>query len=279
MVYIDAVKGSGIALIVFIIATVLAPVQTQIKGIEIVLTVSTFLFAIIAGLYLSRMNSRYDQIREAVYSEDALWLSLYNTAKVYGGKFLNNIRELIDKYYIVAYDFAENNDYYKHSAKYFIGGYDELKKQSKYRGEGAFQTMLELLADIEQARNKTSVLILEKLKFGQWIVMILLGGIVIFSVFYLKSADMFSQITTIVLSTVMVLVILLLRDLQNQRIAGSWMMVESGEEVLDFIGKLRYYPEVYVKHGSMKIPDTVKVYRSGLHKPGEKFKIKVVNNQ
>ena len=74
-----------------------------------------------------------------------------------------------------------------------------------------------------------------------------------------------------------VLVILLVRDFQNQRFGGSWLLVESGEEVLEVMGKLRYYPEIYVKTGDMKIPDYVKKYRLGLHKPGEKPKIKVVS--
>ena len=42
------------------------------------------------------------------------------------------------------------------------------------------------------------------------------------------------------------------------------------------IGKPRYYPERDVKNGVMKIPAHVKKYRLGLHKPGEKFEIKVV---
>ena len=274
--YIDAVKGSGIALAVFIIVSFFTPLQPQIKGIEFILTVSTFLFAIIAGLYLTRMNSRYDRTRETVGKEDACWLSLYQTSKLFGSQFSNTIRELIDKYYIVAYDFSDDNAYYKHNAKYFLAVYDELAKL-KNKSESALQNMLNLLSQIEENRNQTHVAELEKLSMGQWSVVIVLSCIMIFSVFYMRSTELFTQITTVLLSTVLVLVVLTIRDLQHERLMGTGALVESGQEVFEFIGKLRYYPEKELKQGCMKVPETVEKYRLGLHKPGEDFKIKIVS--
>ncbi len=280
MVYIDAIKGSFIALIIFAIASVFIQPRVQVQGIENIITISTFLFAILAGFFMSRMNSRYDNIREFVAKEDALWLALYEDSKMYGKKFTGKIRELIDKYYIVAYDFIEFNDYYKHNAKYFLAIYDELKKIKKNRAEGSFQTILDTLEQIEENRNQNSVLLQEKVTAGQWAILVLLAAVVIFSVYYTKTADLFSHVTITLLSTVLVLVVLVLRDLQNQRLGGAWMLVESGEELFEVIGKLRYYPEKYLKDGSIKIPNNVKKYRVGLHEPGEeKFKIKIIDKK
>ena len=199
MVYIDSIKGSSIALIIFIVATILVPLQIESKGIELILTVSTFLFAIIAGLYLTRMNSKYDQIRELIADEDALWLSFYKSATMCGKKFSKEVSELIDKYYIAVYDFSEKNDYYRQTSKHFLGIYDEIRKTTKGKVEGVFQWLLELLSSIEENRNKTSVLGLERVGKGQWSVLIILAGIVVFSVFYIRTPDLFSQITTVLL--------------------------------------------------------------------------------
>jgi len=279
MVYIDSIKGTTIAFVIFAIVSVSIPGFGELKDVEIILTVSTFLFAIIAGFYMSRMNSKYDRIREFVAQEDALWLSLFQQAKLLGRNFSNRIRELIDKYYIIAYDFSEYNDYYKHNAKYYLSVYDEMEKlNTKQKSETPFDKMLETMKDIENVRNSTSVFNLENLTRSQWVVLVALSGVVVFSIFYIQTAIIFSKVTTILLSTILVLVILTIRDLQNQRLGGAWLLVESGQEVLDFIGKLRYYPERFVKDGRIKVPKYVKKYRIGIHKPGDhNFKFKIVS--
>jgi len=280
MVYIDAIKGSCFALVIFIVVSVFVQPQAQVKGIENIITVSTFLFAILAGFFMSRMNSRYDSIREFVAKEDAMWLALYEDSKMFGKKFTKRVGELIDKYYIVAYDYIEFNDYYKHNAKYFLAIYDELNKISRRRRDGSFQSMLDTLGSIEENRNQSSVMLLERVTMGQWAILVLLSATVIFSMYFTKTIDIFSHVTTVLLSTVLVLVVLVLRDLQNQRLGGTWMLVESGEELFEFLGKLRYYPKNSLKDGSVKIPDYVKKYRLGLHEPGaEKLEIKIVKRK
>jgi len=82
------------------------------------------------------------------------------------------------------------------------------------------------------------------------------------------------------LSTVVVLVILLIRDLQNLIIGKYELLEESGQEVLEFIGKKRYYHIDYLMSGFNSVPKSVKEYRVGLHEPGsETHKIKIVKNK
>jgi len=112
MKYIDAIKGSIISIFV------LAPLSMFIQGfgstpiIETILTISTFLFAILAGFYISRLNSRYSDIRELISNEDAYFYSLFNTSKIYGKIFTGKIADIIDKYYIVSFE-NELDNYYK----------------------------------------------------------------------------------------------------------------------------------------------------------------------
>ncbi|MFC1721395.1 hypothetical protein ACFL0Z_00590 [Patescibacteria group bacterium] len=89
-----------------------------------------------------------------------------------------------------------------------------------------------------------------------------------------------SMIITVVLSTVLILVLLILRDLQNMRIAGEQIVSsESGQENLEFIGKLRYHQKKFIDMGSEHVPSHVKEYRLGFHKPGNPFNIKTVKNE
>ena len=57
---------------------------------------------------------------------------------------------------------------------------------------------------------------------------------------------LYSRVVTVLLSTVLVLVLLMLRDLQNLMHGGQNLLEESGQEVFEIIGKPRYYNKKYV---------------------------------
>ncbi len=271
--YIDAIKGSTIALILLFIGVIFIPGHGSSSEVEVVLTISTFLFAILAGFYISRLNNRYDQIRQLQATEDALWLGLYKIALFFGTDFQDRIRELIDEYYIIAYDF-DVGEYYKHNAHLFFKVFDECKSLDTTNNLAS--SFIMMLPAIEQNRNTSSVLERESLNAGQWIILIFLAIIILLSMFYIKSPDLYSQFSVVLMGTVLVLVLLTIRDLQELRLWGETVAVESGEEVFDFMGKPRYYNKLYIDEGTMIIPPHLKTYRLGLHKPGEPLQIKLI---
>jgi len=278
MKYVHAIRGSIVALVAFTIAAMFVPSNGPSEDVKIILTVSSFLFAIFAGFFISRLNGRYDKVKEIVADEDSAWLSLYKTSQYLGQGFTKKLSNFIDDYYITSYDYELVSDYYKGTAKYFHKIYDELDKV-KIKGVKAsevFDTMVSLLNNIETFRNRASVTLVERVTKGQWAILLTLASIIIFSVFFLKTNTTYSIVLTVMLSTIIVLVILMMRDLQNFRLSGENPVTESGQELFLFIGKKRYYNQAHVKSGFNKIPDDVKEYRLGLHKPGEKRNIKLV---
>jgi len=54
------------------------------SGAEIILTISSFLFAILAGFFIARLNDRYNKIQQTISSEDATWLTMYKASAIYG---------------------------------------------------------------------------------------------------------------------------------------------------------------------------------------------------
>lgn len=277
MVYINAMRGSLLALSVFILLVLFLPVQPAPDQVTVVLTVSTFLFAILAGLFITRLNSRYINLRDLVALEDASFLALYKTSTCINKQFSNKIRDIIDRYYIRALE-IEFGFWYKQTAKQFLALYEEIGKLNikNFRQQGALDEIFDLLTQLEEVRNKTVTVAQEKLTKGQWSVLIFLALIMIISIFSLKVNEFYSQLTTVLLSTIMALVLLIIRDLQKLRLFTSELLVESGEEVLEYIGKLRYYNQTHIKNGDIKIPEYVKKYRLGLHEPGEKIRLKTV---
>lgn len=281
MIYIDAIKGVLIALVLAIVAVIFIPVQEAGEDVTTILTISTFLFAIIAGFFIARLNKRYDSMREFTADEDSYFLSLFKTSKFFGPKIENKIKQHIDDYYVIVNDYELGS--YKPSAEHLHAIYDELNKVelSKMGGKAqqSFDGMLDYISKIEVSRNKSSVIFEEKLSLGQWLIMIILTGIIVYSQFVLRVPELYSHIITVLLTSVLVLILLMMRDLQKFRLNGELLLTESGEEIFDFIKKPRYYHQKYIREGTTKVPSFVKEYRLGTHEIGEKPKIKLVKNK
>lgn len=279
MKYIDTIKGSFISLIIFIILAFTLPAKGPSDDINLILTVSTFLFAILAGFFIARANSRFDEMRKLVGTEDALWLSLYKTAEITNKNLAKKVADSIDKYYIVNYDFElENYSHgYKINKDYFFEIWETLQKSTKEeKNSQSYQVLLNLLSSIEISRNLASTIARERISIGQWLSLTILGIIILFSLFYIKTSEPYSMIITILMSTTLIMVLLIMRDLENFKFGGDSLLEESGQEVLEFIGKPRYYNQYFIKQGYYHIPKNIKEYRIGLHKAGNKFNIKTV---
>jgi len=80
-----------------------------------------------------------------------------------------------------------------------------------------------------------------------------------------------------VFSSTIVLVLLTMRDLQNLMLGGRSLAIESGQQTFDLIGSLRYYNQHLSDLGISPIPKGLKKYRLGLHKPGEKPNVVIID--
>ncbi len=278
MPYITAIKGGFISIFVFgILAWIFPEPPERPEGIDVILTVSSFLFAIFTGFFISRMNARYDQLRDAVAQEDALWLSLFEYADYFDETFTGKIRELIDGYYLIAYDY-ELGAYYKKNA-HILGQIYEVFEKGRFQQTAAaevYDDAVGILGQIEVQRNRSSVLWQEGMTRGQWGIVLLLGGIVILALYFYGITSVLFQLFSILLSGVIVIIILTLRDLHKMRLGGKMAVEESGEEVFDAIGKPRYYNHYYLKQGVVAVPEDIEMYRLGRHLPGEEPDIVLV---
>ncbi len=273
--YIHAVQGAFVSLIIFSIAVIYIPGVGPSNEIQNILTISTFLFAIIAGFFIARLGTRYNEVRRYIAEEDALALSIYQTSRAFGKQFVDKMREVIDKYYIAAYDKLIGNAY-KENAPYFLQMWDLIIRLNRKKNPEAYGRRLEDMTSLEKARNTSSGVQTERMGIGQWVLLFLLTGIILFSIFYLKTDSLHSQIIAVLLSTALILVLLILRDLQNFMLGGGALLDESGQEIFEFIGKKRYYNIKLIKLGVNKLSKKVKEYRVGYHNPGsDKFDIKL----
>ncbi|NQV12010.1 hypothetical protein HQ524_01475 [Candidatus Uhrbacteria bacterium] len=271
MRYVHAIKGVGFALIPIALVIKYVPAPTEISGVETTLTVSTFIFAILAGFYLSRSNNRYDAMRGVTVTEDAIWLSFYHSSKFYGKAFTNKMRKIIDKYYMVSVE-LELGQNYMATAPFLTEAFDALvalKFKNDGKKENVIDDMVIMLLEIEKNRNSASIMSKEKMGTGQWAIMVIITMVIFVALFYFKSAEIFSLVTTTLFAGSLILVLLVMRDLQNFRLGGRRVLYESAQEIFETMGLPRYYTQEMLKFDS--IPEHVEQYRFGtVDKKGER---------
>lgn len=281
MKYIYAIKGAIILFIILIPATLLLPTNLSFGSddveVKTVLTISTFLFSILAGFFIGRLNNRYNKFLELSSNEDAVFRSIYNTSKFFKEDLKDKVVDLIDKYYIICYDFPLDKQY-ANNDKYFQEFY-KILKDDKFEKEDFLDDMVSSLDEIEEYRGKTLTLGKDRLTKGQWGILIILVAIIISSIFYIRTDSLYSHIVTVLFSVSLITVLLIMRDLQNLMLGGKPLSAEESQINFERIGKLRYYNQADVDSGIMTIPDHIKKYRVGLHNPGEEFNIKVVERE
>ena len=280
MKYLTSIQFGLIGLIFFIILSIKTEGHGFSQQIGLILTVSSFLFAILAGSFISKSNTRFKDMRNCEGRIDALLITIYKIAQMQGKEFSDKIKEHINNYNMMAYDIElkDADKTYKMTNKHFLKIWDELIDRKKTISPTVSGGLTFVLRKLEEYRKLTSALSKERIQKSQWIILIILSSIIIFSLYCMKTNEFTSIIITTLLSTVLLIILLILRDTDNLRTGdGLGILEESGQEVFEIIGELRYYNITHLKNGRNKVPENVRKYRLGLHKAGEKMNIIIVD--
>jgi len=271
--YISAYKGGIIVGVLVAVLAFVLPSGGSNEAMKLTLTISTFLFAIIAGFILSRQDTRYDKVREVLSHLDATWMSFYRAFRLFGANVQKKAAESIDYIYIRTYD-CELWDYQETNIKFSLEKlYDMVKKlkPKTIAQKECVSDSLDKLTDLEVLEHETGEIAKERLMPGEWIILYILSGIIIFCVFYMRTFTLFSILFTILLATAIMIVMFIIRDLNNLRLKGELLAFESGQEVFDTIGKPRYYHANSLATGLVK--PVGKTFRVGFQGPKEKMHI------
>src|SRR3990167_3039691 len=109
-----------------IIASVYLPYYSLLDEIRTFLTVSTFLFGIIAGFIIASRLSRYSRYRELLTNETGYLITLYQYAKLVDAKFAKKISERIDEYLVHGFLY-EVYEYHGETEKQFNSIFSEIR--------------------------------------------------------------------------------------------------------------------------------------------------------
>ncbi len=226
-----------------------------------ILTITTFLFGIIGGFYIVVTTTDYNSVKSILASETAGWISLHQNVSIYDKRLADKLSQLIDVYIRRAFDY-EIIDY----AKGTYNEFEALKKMVKevpFKDESSsiYEKIREMMDGIIISRQQLTVLGAKTLSLFQWFVLLILATLLIFSLYGLRSGELFFDIVTVAISSSVVLVLFLIRDLDlyiwNEKTFGYDIF----ENVLKSVGQLPYYPAESLKSG--RVHPVEKEYRIG----------------
>ncbi|HEY4507006.1 MAG TPA: hypothetical protein VJH71_02515 [Candidatus Paceibacterota bacterium] len=276
-------KTSHVLLISFLISIILLFIIP--KGFlpqdisQTILTVTTFLFGILAGFYILVTYSEYDTLKKSIGNELSGWHSLFEGVKRYRPEELNTFSDLLDSYVIRSFD--------PELIEYSRATQSEFEKIEKFISNMPLNKDLESVLEVEiltplnvirEARDQLFVLGAKSLSGFQWLILYSLAAIFIVSLYNLRSDNLFFDTVVVLLSVSVALIFLLVRGLDDYTWNEKNFGISSFENLLLIIGKLPYYPKTLITSG--RVRPIEKEYRVGVSYNSEtgQRKIEIVKN-
>lgn len=218
------------------------------------------LFAILVGFFINDLWSRFQRIRENVATEVSGLQTYYLFVKVlarfsHHKKWAEKQKELIDKY-VTEFFKIEWTDYGKIDP-YFNNIILSLKEVGDLKTNQETETytnFLPLLNEVTTAREKLFMFGKDKLSKAEWTVVCALAAILLFSIFYLNTGELSSILLTGALSSAVIILLLIMRDLNNLSFGEEMISFEPYETIFDVLEKPRFYLKRDVEAGRVRLP-------------------------
>ena len=242
-------------LIIFIAFLILAfYLKTNVESefIKATLGISSFIFGIVIAFSTANRHSRLNLIRQFLREQDAILLNIYLLSKKFGKEVTENVRKKIDEFLILQLDyklpdfemtFPPLKDLYNLLEKMVA----KSKLQDKIR-----ECVIENLYDLIKIHKQVSYQAKAKMMSYEWLSLLILGGTIIFCLFYFNDGSIVSVIITALVSTSLFFLLLILRELdtlQWQERRWIWRPISLLFLELDLIP---YFPEDLFKDGRIK---------------------------
>ncbi len=245
------------------------PTQAQVtEGVNAILGMVGLLFAILVGFFITDLWSRFQRIRDGVAVEVSGLQTYYLFVQVLGKfprhkEWARRQQDIIDKY-VREFFYVEWSDYGKIDPHFneIIKSLGDIKKLETNKEVETYTNLLPLLNEVTTAREKLFMYGKDKLSKMEWMVVLFLAVIIIFSIFIIRTPDLPSLFLSGTLISTVIILLLIMRDLNDLSFGEEMVSFEPYETILDVIGKPRFYLKKDIKSGRATPPKNIK-YRIG----------------
>lgn len=209
--------------------------------VKIFLTISTFLFSIFTGFFISRQNKRYSDLRDQISRFDGNMSSIYRTSGHLGQETQKGIGKALKNHYQPILERKEWDYYFTHKTSTITSihnifgkrvGQDKLTSMPGY----ALNRMIASLRDAQLVRKTLVALHHERVPGFQWVLLGLLTIILLITLSTIDSQFLFipTLIKAIFASSV-ITVLFILHQLDNLIFFKGVIGERSAQDVVDII--------------------------------------------
>ncbi|HSX18108.1 MAG TPA: hypothetical protein VLE51_02015 [Candidatus Saccharimonadales bacterium] len=235
------------------------------------------IFGIFIGFSISNSRGRLNRVNQLLKTENANNLLVYRLSSVFGDEIQDKIRKLMDAYLIdqIDYrldDFDRSGDTFHKLYEYIINLEVKNDKQKM-----VLDSMIKTLNISSSNRVQIETITTQRISIFEWISVWSLTFVVVFNLYLITRHDAFQSILITILASALILLVLVLRDLNNlkwQKGIWTWKPLHNLFVNMDL---LPYYPRIIVEIGEAKIPSGEKVRLADYPNPYPDMTDKVIN--
>lgn len=210
------------------------------------LSLSTFLFAIFSGFFISRQSTRYSHLTTEISRFDGGVSFIYRSSEVLGKRFQETIGKIIKKHYDKILKSGEWDYPLTHKTTTIRDILAAFVKFSDGKGKlkglqaSTFGSLGRSFAYMQIARKKMDILHQERIPVLQWGLLIFLAGILLVSVSAITSVGMVvPALLKGAFATCILLVLVILYQFNNLTFFENIIGEHSARDVLDIMAGKR----------------------------------------
>lgn len=231
-----------------------------------ILSSASFLFSILVGFFIASAMGNFSRLKTLISQEAGGLIAIYRLTALVDSELSKKIADLIDNYIIARFDWELEN-YVEKTDKEFFAIFDVLKKvrPENKEEEDALYFIVNNLALLPAARSEIAIVGKSTLNRLYWGLLYALAFVVIVGLYGSIGAEISSKVTTVLLASTVILVLIVLDEIDKNKLNEHDVAFAGYNEVLKSIGKTKYYLDIDVKAGRVRLPEG-EVYRLATYK-------------
>jgi hypothetical protein len=238
--------------------------SVEFEIVTVILSIATFIFAIIVGFSISGRHGRLTEIRTRLRENDARLLNINRLSSVFGKVKSKKISKLIEQLLISQLDYKLKDIYLTMPALLKLDDYIlELKPKTTTQNNAEY-LMMDNIGGVMRNVKEVSHLVDSNMSKHEWGSLFILSIIIWFSLFLVGGGSVISLIVIPLLASVLGLLMFILQDFSNLTWGEStWIWRPISRLFLD-LGLKPYMPEAVLKgRVSKRLINNLTVYRVG----------------
>lgn len=243
-------------------------IQYEYEWAKAILGPTTFVFSIILGFTITNRKNRLESVRTSLKEGDAALLDIFHFSKVFGNKIHEEIKDLLDEYMMSTLDyrlidFEMSVPKLQNLLDYIIELTPRSKKEDFAKNNMTYElrNLMKYHKDVNHWANET----MDPLKQAG---LFILGSVIVFIMIILDDNSGFSTFITPLITTALVLILIVVRDLNSLRWKEKHWIWYPLIELYKEMNLVPYIPEPVLRTKRIKRKDLkhLKSYRIAYYK-------------